>query len=69
MSKTYYRELYSGTSGRYWFGLSLLVAIIAAIALTMRRRPETKFQDPAEQIKVRRKDRVRLVQMDAEKRQ
>jgi NADH-quinone oxidoreductase subunit J len=47
----------------------LLVAIIAAIALTMRRRPETKFQDPAEQIKVRRKDRVRLVQMDAEKRQ
>ncbi len=46
----------------------LLVAIIAAIALTMRRRPETKYQNPAEQIKVRRKDRVRLVQMDAEKR-
>lgn len=46
----------------------LLVAIIAAIALTMRRRPETKFQDPAEQIKVRRQDRVRLVRMDAEKR-
>ena len=46
----------------------LLVAIIAAIALTMRKRPETKFQNPAEQVKVRRQDRVRLVKMEAEKR-
>ncbi len=45
----------------------LLVAIIAAIALTMRKRPETKFQDPAEQVKVKREDRVRLVKMAAEK--
>jgi NADH-quinone oxidoreductase subunit J len=45
----------------------LLVAIIAAIALTMRKRPETKFQNPAEQVKVRRQDRVRLVKMEAEK--
>jgi NADH-quinone oxidoreductase subunit J len=44
----------------------LLVAIIAAIALTMRKRPETKFQNPAEQVKARRQDRVRLVKMEAE---
>ena len=47
--------------------LILLVAIIAAIALTMRRRPETKYQNPAQQIQVQRKDRVRLVKMAAEK--
>ena len=45
----------------------LLVAIIAAIALTMRKRKDTKFQDPAKQIAVRREDRVRLVSMPAEK--
>ena len=45
----------------------LLVAIIAAIALTMRKRPETRSQDPAEQVAVRSKDRVRVVQMKAEK--
>ncbi|MEJ2609582.1 MAG: NADH-quinone oxidoreductase subunit J [Candidatus Thiodiazotropha sp.] len=45
----------------------LLVAIIAAIGLTMRKRPETKMLDPAEQISVKRDDRVRLVSMDAEK--
>ena len=46
----------------------LLVAIVAAIALTYRRRRETKIQDVAEQVKVRREDRVRLVRMPAEKR-
>jgi NADH-quinone oxidoreductase subunit J len=45
----------------------LLVAIVAAIALTMRRRKDTKFQDPARQVVVRRQDRVRLVSMPAEK--
>lgn len=45
----------------------LLVGIIAAIALTMRKRKETKFQEPAKQIAVRREDRVRLVSMPAEK--
>ena len=46
----------------------LLVAIIAAIALTMRKRPETtKYQDPAQQILVKRSDRIRLVKMPAEK--
>jgi NADH-quinone oxidoreductase subunit J len=47
----------------------LLVAIIAAIALTMRKRPETRSQNPAEQIAVKRSDRVRMVAMKAEKKQ
>jgi len=54
----------------YPFELSaaiLLVAIVAAIALTLRRRTDTKAQDPAEQVLVRRQDRVRLVSMPAEK--
>ncbi|SEP81840.1 NADH-quinone oxidoreductase subunit J [Ectothiorhodospira magna] len=45
----------------------LLVAIIAAITLTLRRRPDSLYMDPAEQIKVQRKDRVRLIKMEAEK--
>jgi len=45
----------------------LLVAIIAAIALTHRKRKATRYQDPAVQAKVRREDRVRIVQMPAEK--
>ena len=47
----------------------LLVAIVAAIALTHRKRRETKVQDPGEQVKVRREDRVRLIEMPAEKRE
>lgn len=46
----------------------LLVAIIAAIALTLRRRTGIKLQDPAKQIAVRREDRVRIVQVASEKR-
>jgi NADH-quinone oxidoreductase subunit J len=45
----------------------LLVAIIAAIALTLRRRKDTRYQDPARQVKARREERVRLVSMPAEK--
>jgi NADH-quinone oxidoreductase subunit J len=41
----------------------LLVAIIAAIMLTLRQRPTTRAQDPAEQVKVKREDRVRIVSM------
>ena len=41
----------------------LLVAIIAAIALTHRERKERKHQDPGLQVKVRREDRVRLVDL------
>ena len=45
----------------------LLVAIVAAIALTMRRRPDSKSQRPSAQVAVRREDRVRIVKMPAEK--
>jgi NADH-quinone oxidoreductase subunit J len=45
----------------------LLVAIIAAIGLTMRKRPDTKYLDPATQVVVKRDERVRMVSMDAEK--
>lgn len=44
----------------------LVVAIIAAISLTLRKRKNTKYIDPADQIKVKRDDRVRLVKMQAE---
>ena len=43
----------------------LLVAIIAAISLTMRKRAQTKYQNPSEQIKVRKADRLRIVKMPA----
>ena len=45
----------------------LLVAIVVAIALTLRKRKDTKYQDPARQVAVRRSARVRLVSMPAEK--
>jgi NADH-quinone oxidoreductase subunit J len=45
----------------------LLVAIVAAIALTLRRRKDTKAQEVAQQLAVRPKERVRLVSMPAEK--
>lgn len=41
----------------------LLVAIIAAIVLTLRERKDSKFMAPADQVKVRRADRVRMVSM------
>lgn len=47
----------------------LLVAIVAAITLTMRRRPGQKVQDVAKQVAVRAQDRIRVVKMDAEGRQ
>jgi NADH-quinone oxidoreductase subunit J len=46
----------------------LLVAIIAAIALTHRKRRDSKYQDPGRQTKVRAEDRLRVVSMPAEKR-
>ncbi len=41
----------------------LLVAIIAAIALTLRRRKDSKYQNPSEQVRVRAADRMRVVKM------
>ena len=43
----------------------LLVAIVAAISLTMRRRPEAKKQIPGKQVQVRATDRLKVVKMDA----
>jgi NADH-quinone oxidoreductase subunit J len=42
-------------------GVILLVAIIASVALTLRRRKDTKTQDIAEQVRTRKEDRVRMV--------
>ena len=47
----------------------LLLAIIAAITLTMRKRPGLKVQNISKQVAVRAKDRLRVVKMDAEKKQ
>ena len=41
----------------------LLVAIIAAIALTLRTRKDSKYVNPADQVRVKARDRVRIVQM------
>jgi len=45
----------------------LLIAIVAAISLTMRKRANLKQQDIAAQVAVRREDRVRIVKVDAER--
>jgi NADH-quinone oxidoreductase subunit J len=45
----------------------LLLAIIAAIVLTMRRRPGLRVQDIGKQVGVKSADRVRIVKMEAEK--
>jgi len=46
----------------------LLVAIIAAIALTHRERRESKYQNPSEQVRVKPGDRLRILRMPSEKR-
>ena len=47
----------------------LLLAIVAAITLTMRRRPGLKVQNISKQVAVKAEDRVRVVEMDAEEKQ
>jgi NADH-quinone oxidoreductase subunit J len=47
--------------------LILLVALIAAIALTLRARKDSKFQNAGDQVRVKARDRVTLVKMDAVK--
>jgi len=47
-------------------GAVLLVAIVAAIALTLRQRKDAHHQSPAEQVAVRRSDRLTIVQMPSE---
>jgi NADH-quinone oxidoreductase subunit J len=47
--------------------LILFVALIAAIALTLRARKDSKFQNASQQARVKARDRVTLVKMDAVK--
>jgi len=47
-------------------GIILLVAIVAAIALTLRKRSDVKTQIPAQQVRVKKDERVRLVNMKSE---
>jgi NADH-quinone oxidoreductase subunit J len=47
----------------------LLAAIVAAVALTMRRRKDTKYFNPGDAVKVKSKDRIRIISMPAEKRE
>lgn len=48
-------------------GAILLVAIIAAISLTLHRSKTNKTIDPALQVQVKKQDRLRIVKMDAHK--
>lgn len=55
---------------RYIYGFEiaaviLLVAIIAAVALTLRKRKDSKAIDPGDAVRVKRNDRLRIVKMDA----
>ncbi|WP_426162758.1 NADH-quinone oxidoreductase subunit J [Pseudoduganella sp. R-34] len=43
----------------------LLVAIVAAVALTLRKRKDTKAIDPGVAVRVKRNDRLKIVKMDA----
>jgi NADH-quinone oxidoreductase subunit J len=47
----------------------LLVAIIAAIALTLRRRKDVRYNDPSVAVRTKREDRIRLVKMPASPKQ
>jgi NADH-quinone oxidoreductase subunit J len=47
----------------------LLAAIVAAVALTMRRRKDTKYFNPGDAVKVKSKDRIRIISMPAEARE
>ena len=44
----------------------LLAAMVAAVALTLRRRKDSKYFDPGLAVKTRRNDRIRIVSMAAE---
>lgn len=50
-------------------GVILLVAIIAAIALTMRKPRSTKSQQPSMQVQARKEDRLKIVKMQSEQQQ
>ena len=67
------RELGTVLFTRYAYAIEvaamlLLVAIVAAIALTMRKRPGLKVQDVSRQVGARASERFKLVKMPPEKR-
>lgn len=47
--------------------MALLVAMVAAVSLTLRKRKDARYLDPAEQVKVKAADRLRVISMPAEK--
>lgn len=47
----------------------LLVAMVAAIALTLRHREDKKSLDPSKQVQVKKQDRIRIVAMPSEKKE
>jgi len=65
------RELGKLIYTQYLYGFEiaamiLLAAMVAAVALTLRRRKDTKYFDPGEAVKVKSTDRVRIVKMASE---
>ncbi len=44
----------------------LVLAMVTAIVLTMKKSVNTKRQNPGHQVRVKRKDRIRLIKMDSE---
>ena len=63
----YIRGLHKWAATLMIAAVILLLAIVAAITLTMRKRPGLKVQDISKQVAVRAKDRIRIVKMEAEK--
>ena len=63
---TLQQRLWDHGSVRFGAAVLLLVAIIAAIALTLRRRKDSRHMDAGEQVRVRAADRLSLVKMPAE---
>ena len=64
------KELGKLLYGQYLYPLEvaaviLLVAIIAAIALTLRKRKDAKYTDPSQQVRVHPRDRLRIVKLPA----
>ena len=60
-------QLFTGFILPFEFAAVILtVAVIAAVMLTLRRRPGARHQNPAAQARVRAEGRIRMVQMQAE---
>jgi len=47
-------------------GVILLVGMVAAIALTLRRRKDTRTNDPSVAVRTKARDRLRIVKMPAQ---